>query len=503
MIITCSQCQAKFKVAPDQIKETGSKVRCSNCQYVFTVFRPRLPDEIDGLNPPLSSTGLKGLDDYLNSGGGDGPADDYGLGDIFGDRPAPRPDGRDLAESYEDPDDGLDEFNDIEDDGPHLRAAYKESDDQSDSMRERRDRRRRLYSDLADDQAPDGVDDDFDDQGFGDDELVGEDGLPPLRRTARSGYESADEGGGEDFDETDDPYDQDGQDDQYDQPDEIRDDFHDEQHPYDDEYDPQPGEGDDDEFYQTGAGEDDYSYESTRLARQVNDLGLSADPVDPDKFIDDTAAEGRYYGASESPSIRAAVTGPQGRSPVKLIVGLAVLALILGLGIYFIASRPATTALVDGETTGDQGGGDGGEEVDTAQNGDQSGTLGITFTRDKQSHYFRENIEAGNILIITGMVRNSYPDHRNFIRLRGHLLSEDGRTLADRYAYAGNVISEDELRSLSMTEIQSRLNIKGGQDGRNMNIESGQEIPFMLVFDKLPTGMSEYRIDPVGSEPSN
>lgn len=499
MIITCSQCQAKFKVAPEQIKETGSKVRCSNCQYVFTVFRPRRQDETDALNPPLASTGLKGLDDYLNSGAGDSRGDDYGLGDIFGDRPVPRPDGRALAESYEDPDDGLDEFSDIEDVGPHLRVAYGQSggqsDDQPDSMRERRDRRRRLYSDPAAAAAPDEAGEDFDDNGFDDDELVGADGRPPLRRTIRSSYEPAGEDGGEGFDEADDPYDH---------SDEARDDFLDDQQPYEDEYDQQPGDDEDDEFYQAEADEGDYSYESTRLARQVSDMGLSADPVDPDKFIDDTAAEGRNYGASESPSIRAAVTGPQGRSPLKLIIGLAVLALFLGLGIYFIASRPASKALVDGETIGEPGnGGGGGEETAPGSGGDPNGTDGITFTRDKQAHYFRENNEAGNILIITGMVRNSYPDHRNFIRLRGHLLATDGRHLADRYAFAGNVISEDELKSLPMGEIQSRLNIKGGQDGRNMNIESGQEIPFMLVFDKLPDGMAEYRIDPVGSEPSN
>lgn len=127
----------------------------------------------------------------------------------------------------------------------------------------------------------------------------------------------------------------------------------------------------------------------------------------------------------------------------------------------------------------------------------------ITFTRDQQNHYFRENQEAGNILIITGMVRNSFPDRRSFIRLRGHLLDAGGRTLADRFIYAGNIISEDDLRTLPIKEIYSRLNIKGGQDGRNLNIESGREIPFMLVFDKLPEGMSEYRVDPVGSSPAD
>jgi|GEM_PF-5097707 len=126
----------------------------------------------------------------------------------------------------------------------------------------------------------------------------------------------------------------------------------------------------------------------------------------------------------------------------------------------------------------------------------------ITFNRSDQNHYFRENNEAGNILIITGKVRNSYPDKRSFIRLRGYLLGDDGRTLADRFIYAGNILPEEELKNLPVKEIYARLSVKGGQNGRNLNIESGGEIPFMFVFDKLPSGMSEYRIDPVGSTPA-
>lgn len=475
MIITCSQCQAKFKVAPEQIKETGSKVRCSNCQYVFTVFRPRSQDESSVLDLPdldsLAGGGMDGLKDYLKSTESDGGlTDDYGLGDIFGDRPAPRPDGRNLTESYEDPDDGLDEFKDFEDDGPHLRTA----ENQAASMRERRDRRRRLYSDLEDGNP---LDDESED-GLDENELVDDDGRPPLRRSTRSAYES----------EPELPEDEEG------------DDFGEEA--YDDEQYDDQAEGEPDDYYEDEP-EGDYSYESTRLARQVSDLGLSADPVDPDKFIDDTAVEGRYYGASqESPSIRGAITKPDKRLPVKLIIGLMLLIIVLGAGIYFFAARPALKAIHGDEEVATQGG--GGET--TGGNGagvDQIGTEGITFTRGNQNHYFRENTQAGNILIITGMVRNSYLDRRNFIRLRGHLLAADGRSLAERYVYAGNIISEDELKNLPIAEIYSRLNIRGGQDGRNMNVEPGQEIPFMLVFDKLPELMTEYRIDPVGSNPSD
>ncbi|UCH01246.1 MAG: zinc-ribbon domain-containing protein [Deltaproteobacteria bacterium] len=38
MIIACEECQTKFSLEEGLLKETGSKVRCSNCKHVFTAF---------------------------------------------------------------------------------------------------------------------------------------------------------------------------------------------------------------------------------------------------------------------------------------------------------------------------------------------------------------------------------------------------------------------------------------------------------------------------------
>src|SRR5512133_3316405 len=37
MIVICTKCQAKFRVADDKIGARGAKVRCSKCQTVFLV----------------------------------------------------------------------------------------------------------------------------------------------------------------------------------------------------------------------------------------------------------------------------------------------------------------------------------------------------------------------------------------------------------------------------------------------------------------------------------
>lgn len=55
MIITCEQCQARFRLADEKLKAGGTKVRCSKCKHVFVVLPPEtLPAEetvdFDSLN---------------------------------------------------------------------------------------------------------------------------------------------------------------------------------------------------------------------------------------------------------------------------------------------------------------------------------------------------------------------------------------------------------------------------------------------------------------------
>lgn len=38
MIITCAECQARFRLADEKLKPGGTKVRCSKCKHVFTVL---------------------------------------------------------------------------------------------------------------------------------------------------------------------------------------------------------------------------------------------------------------------------------------------------------------------------------------------------------------------------------------------------------------------------------------------------------------------------------
>lgn len=472
MIITCGQCLAKFKVAPEQIKEAGSKVRCSNCQHVFTVYRP-------GFEPEDREIGRQSLHCPPQEPRSGGAAKSSG-------QPAYGPDDGDSFDNedyYEDDDQSGDPEDNFYSDDYSAQGHYPspESDSESLSLKERRDRRRRLYADLGDE-----ADQEAEEEYYYEDETEDDDdGRPPLRRSsaraaqARAEYEDDDEPGRDEYeDEGDEYYEDDG---------EYKEELYEEYEEYEEE----------------SEEEYDDEYELAARKRRRASLGLSADPMESvSGYIDDADFRGQG-GNPDDMSVRAAITKVSGQRSLPIFIVLGILILILVIGFLFFSGRPAPTALSTGEQLeGSAGALPGQGDLIETDNEDRAGTKFLTFTRNSQNHFWRQNRDAGQILIITGMVRNSYPEARSFIRLRGHLLGSDNTSLADRFFYAGNIISIDELQTLPADEILARLSIKGGTDGKNMNVPPGAEIPFMVVFDKLPDGMTEYRIDPVGSSPA-
>jgi predicted Zn finger-like uncharacterized protein len=420
MIITCGECQAKFQVAPEQIKVTGSKVRCSHCGYVFTVYRP------GGAEPGPGTAGR--------------PA-----------RPAQETGTDDQASRYNKGSGTI---------GNNLNLL--QSDD-LESPQARREIRRLLYADNEEDE-------DFDDETWAEAGLDEATGRPPLRRRpAPSG--AAPE-----------------------QPEQSR-----TERPSAEQSEFPPDEG--------SWAEDSDDSESPEQDDPGDGLGLAADPTRPSQ---PRRASPRRVG-DDLPPILTPAFGGEVRSPVirvknrrnGLFLGLAIFCAALTIGLYYISGRPEPLALNEGDGPPPQVQAaapapalDGGS--------DPRGIERITFTpNDNIKHFYRPNEKEGELLVITGRVRNSYPAPRSFIRLRGLLLDQHGKTLADRFVYAGNLISEEDLAALPKEEIMARLNIKGGLDGQNTNIAPGQEVPFMVVFDKVPPDKDEYQIIPVGSSPTD
>ncbi len=87
MIVQCPECTTKYNLDESKIGHDGTKVRCSRCKNVFTVFRPKPSEEAAPLDVPGAGT----------STGPDGDFDD-----LFTGSPAAKPSRPAVDQSFED-----------------------------------------------------------------------------------------------------------------------------------------------------------------------------------------------------------------------------------------------------------------------------------------------------------------------------------------------------------------------------------------------------------------
>ena len=116
--------------------------------------------------------------------------------------------------------------------------------------------------------------------------------------------------------------------------------------------------------------------------------------------------------------------------------------------------------------------------------------------------YFIDSEKAGKLFVVKGSITNNYPDKRSFIRVRSNILDSKGKVVKSKIAYAGNTVSDKELLSLSMVEINNRLMNKFGKDKVNTNILPNSSIPFMIIFSNLPENISEFTVESISSFPA-
>lgn len=128
---------------------------------------------------------------------------------------------------------------------------------------------------------------------------------------------------------------------------------------------------------------------------------------------------------------------------------------------------------------------------------DASGTLKINFVDYRER--FVKNAKEGDIFIIEGKVINNYNMPRSKISISGKIFNTKKQMAQQKVVFAGNLIPNTELASLDMAEIEKRLANEAGINGMNTNVPSGKEVPFMIVFSKLPTDLENYSVEVVKS----
>jgi hypothetical protein len=132
---------------------------------------------------------------------------------------------------------------------------------------------------------------------------------------------------------------------------------------------------------------------------------------------------------------------------------------------------------------------------------DPTGSLKID-TLDINSKFLL-NVKAGKLFVITGRVKNGYPDARSFIKINGKLYKKGKILSQTETVFCGNVLSDIELSNMELEAIKKRLSNRFGDNKSNMQIKPGGEIPFMLIFSNLPEDLDEFSIEVAGSTPAS
>jgi len=121
---------------------------------------------------------------------------------------------------------------------------------------------------------------------------------------------------------------------------------------------------------------------------------------------------------------------------------------------------------------------------------------------DNISSKFIDNARHGKFFIITGTVKNDFSESRKYIKIQGSLFSS-GKTLAKEVTvYGGNVLTDQDLSEMSLTDINQRLSNRFGDKKSNFDVKPGKSIPFMVVFADLPESLEEFTIEVSGSFPA-
>lgn len=107
--------------------------------------------------------------------------------------------------------------------------------------------------------------------------------------------------------------------------------------------------------------------------------------------------------------------------------------------------------------------------------------------------------KVGELFVITGKIKNDYPETRNSLNLVGKLFGEGGKVVQSKLFYAGNVIPEEELLTMDEDLIKKRLQNRLGDNGINAKVRPGQIVPFMVVFTNLSESLTEFSVEVAGS----
>lgn len=114
---------------------------------------------------------------------------------------------------------------------------------------------------------------------------------------------------------------------------------------------------------------------------------------------------------------------------------------------------------------------------------------------------FVTNQNAGSLFVVHGEARNDYQTARSTISVRGIIYDSQGKAILQQTAYCGNHLDEAALRTLPYSKIEETMNNQFGDALSNLNLDPGQAIPFTIVFRNMPDKVADFAVELADSRP--
>lgn len=117
--------------------------------------------------------------------------------------------------------------------------------------------------------------------------------------------------------------------------------------------------------------------------------------------------------------------------------------------------------------------------------------------------YFITNKDAGQLFVIQGQAINEFPDIRSAMTVKGALFDKGGKLLVQQTVFCGNRLDDDALQDLPYAKISEAMNNQFGDTLSNLNVAPGKAIPFTIVFRNFPPELAEFTVESVDSRPGS
>ena len=111
---------------------------------------------------------------------------------------------------------------------------------------------------------------------------------------------------------------------------------------------------------------------------------------------------------------------------------------------------------------------------------------------------FVTNSTAGTLFVITGKVENPAALAYSHIQVKGALIVTGKVEAKVKTAYCGNIVTEEMLKTGNIADINKILNTKEGAHNSNVGVKPGSSIPFMVVFSDLPDKLQNFTVKVTG-----